>query len=31
MTISSDGKSIHTEYNDKLHGTTMSFTMEKKS
>jgi hypothetical protein len=31
MTISSDGKSIHADYNDKLHGTTMSFTMEKKS
>ena len=31
MTISSDGKSIHAEYNDKEHGTTMSFTMEKQS
>ncbi len=31
MTISSNGKSIHAEYNDKLHGTTMSYTMEKKS
>ncbi len=31
MTVSSDGKSINAEYNDKQHGTTMSFTMEKKS
>jgi len=31
ITISSDGKAIHAEYNDKLHGTTMSFTMEKQS
>jgi hypothetical protein len=31
LTISSDGKSIHAEYNDKLHGTTMSFTMGKQS
>ena len=31
MTISADGKSIHAEYNDKLHGTTTSFTMEKQS
>jgi len=31
MTVSSDGKSIHVDYNDKLHGTTMAYTMEKKS
>jgi hypothetical protein len=31
MTVSSDGKSIKAEYNDKQHGTTMSFTMEKQS
>jgi hypothetical protein len=31
MTISADGKSIKAEYNDKLHGTTMSFTMQKQS
>ena len=31
ITVSSDGKSIHAEYNDKQHGTTMSFTMEKQS
>jgi hypothetical protein len=31
LTISSDGRSIHAEYNDKLHGTTMSLTLEKRS
>ena len=31
MTVSADGKSIAAEYNDKLHGTKTSFTMEKKS
>ncbi|HZC24783.1 MAG TPA: hypothetical protein VE866_15690 [Candidatus Binatia bacterium] len=31
MTVSADGKSIAVEYNDKLHGTKTSFTMEKKS
>jgi hypothetical protein len=31
MTVSSDGKTIKAEYNDKLHDTTMTFTMEKKS
>jgi len=31
MTVSADGKSIQAEYKDKLHGTTTSFTMEKKS
>jgi hypothetical protein len=29
MTVSSDGKSMQVEYNDKLHGTTTKFTMEK--
>jgi hypothetical protein len=31
MTISADGKTIHAEYNDKQHGTTTSFTLEKQS
>jgi len=31
MTVSSDGKSINAQYNDKLHGTTTTFTMEKQS
>lgn len=31
MTVSSDGKSIHAEYNDKERGTTTTFTMEKQS
>jgi hypothetical protein len=31
MTVSADGKSIKADYNDKQHGTTMSFTMEKQS
>lgn len=31
MTVSKDGKSIQVEYNDKQHGTTTSFTMEKQS
>ena len=31
MTVSQDGKSIQAQYNDKQHGTTMSFTMEKQS
>ncbi len=31
MTVSADGKSIQAEYKDKLHGTTTSFTLEKKS
>ena len=31
MTVSSDGKSIQAEYNDKQHGTTTTFTMEKQS
>jgi hypothetical protein len=29
MTVSSDGKSIHVDYSDKQHGTTMAYTMEK--
>jgi hypothetical protein len=29
MTVSSDGKSIHVDYNDKLRGTTMAYAMEK--
>lgn len=29
MTVAKDGKSIHVEYTDKLHGTTTSATMEK--
>jgi hypothetical protein len=31
MTVSSDGKTIKAEYNDKLRGTTTAFTMEKQS
>ncbi|MFZ0417161.1 MAG: hypothetical protein WAM04_03590 [Candidatus Sulfotelmatobacter sp.] len=31
MTVSSDGKSIHVDYSDKQHGTTMAYTMEKQS
>jgi hypothetical protein len=31
MTVSADGKSIQVEYKDKLHDTTTSFTLEKKS
>lgn len=31
MTVSKDGKTIGAEYNDKLHGTKTSFTMEKQS
>ncbi len=31
MTVSKDGKSIHVDYTDKLHGTTTSFEMEKQS
>jgi hypothetical protein len=31
MTVSADGKSIQAVYDDKLHGTSMSFMMEKKS
>jgi hypothetical protein len=29
MTVASDGKSIHVDYSDKQHGTTMAYTMEK--
>ena len=29
MTVSTDGKSIQAEYNDKEHGTKTTFTMEK--
>jgi hypothetical protein len=29
MTVSPDGRSMHVEYNDKLHDTTTSVTMEK--
>ena len=29
MTVSSDGKSIHVNYSDKLRGTTMAYAMEK--
>jgi len=31
MTVSKDGKSIKVEYNDKEHGTTTTFMMEKQS
>jgi hypothetical protein len=31
MTVSSDGKSIHVDYSDKQHGTTMAYTLEKQS
>lgn len=31
MTVAADGKSIQAEYNDKEHGTTTTFTMEKQS
>ncbi len=31
MTVSADGKSIKAEYNDKQHGTTTTFTMQKQS
>jgi hypothetical protein len=31
ITVSSDHKSIHAVYDDKQHGTSMSFTMEKQS
>jgi len=31
MTVSADGKSIQAAYNDKQHGTTTTFTMEKQS
>jgi len=31
MTVAPDGKSIHVEYNDKEHGTTTTYTMEKQS
>ena len=31
MTVSKDGKTIHVEYNDKLHGTVTTFIMEKQS
>jgi hypothetical protein len=31
MTVSKDGKSIRAVYNDKEHGTTTEFTMEKQS
>jgi hypothetical protein len=31
MTVSSDGKSIHVDYSDKQHGTTMTYAMEKQS
>lgn len=31
MTVSKDGKSIKVEYNDKEHGTTTTFIMEKQS
>lgn len=31
MTVSADGKTIAVEYNDKLHGTKTTFTMQKKS
>jgi len=31
MTVSKDGKSIQVEYNNKLQGTKMSYTLEKKS
>jgi len=31
MTVSTDGKSIQAEYNDKEHGTKTTFTMEKQS
>ena len=29
ITVSSDGKSIHVDYNDKLRGTTMAYAMQK--
>lgn len=31
MTVSKDGKSIHAQYDDKQHGTTVTFTMLKQS
>jgi hypothetical protein len=31
MTVAKDGKSIHVDFTDKLHGTTTSFEMEKES
>lgn len=31
MTVSQDGKSIHIDFTDKLHGTTTSFDMAKQS
>jgi hypothetical protein len=31
LTVSKDGKSIQVEYNNKLQGTKMSYTLEKKS
>lgn len=31
MTVSKDGKSMHVQYTDKLHGTTSEATMEKQS
>jgi hypothetical protein len=31
MTVSTDGKSISVEYTDKEHGTTTTYTMEKRS
>jgi hypothetical protein len=31
MTVSTDGNSISVEYTDKEHGTTTTYTMERKS
>ena len=31
LTVAKDGKTMHAEYDDKLHGTKTSVTMEKKS